>query len=266
MPGNVDCMRRIGLTGAAAVAVLGMALAGCTSGGPLATRPAAHGASASATGAAAAPSAKPTPAGPVVTITPGNGTRRRRPVEGHHGHRVGRHAQERQRAHRGRSRHRQLFGREHELAQHVGAQRVAVLHGDRDRGREQREHGDEDSRVPHVVAGFDVHDRDPRGIRPELRRRDADHLVLQPADHEQGRGRARAADQHLQAGDRLLVLGLSLQHGRHLRLLPAPRLLAGRHDGELHRAPQRGRGRARRLRAPHADADVRHRPVGDRGR
>ena len=32
----------------------------------------------------------------------------------------------------------------------------------------------------------------------------------------------------LQAGDRLLVLGLSLQHGRHLRLLPAARLLAGR--------------------------------------
>jgi lipoprotein-anchoring transpeptidase ErfK/SrfK len=77
-------MRRIGLTGAAVMAVLGLALAGCTSGGPLATLPAAHGASASATGtgAAAAPSAKPTPAGPVVTITPGNGARGADPSKG----------------------------------------------------------------------------------------------------------------------------------------------------------------------------------------
>jgi len=77
-------MRRIGLTGVAAIAVLGMALAGCTSGGPLATLPAASGASASATGtgAAAAPSAKPTPAGPAVTITPGNGSRGADPSKG----------------------------------------------------------------------------------------------------------------------------------------------------------------------------------------
>jgi lipoprotein-anchoring transpeptidase ErfK/SrfK len=73
-------MRRIRLTGAAAVAVLGMALAGCTSGGPLATRPAANGAS--ATGTAASPSAKPTPAGPAVTITPGNGSRGADPSKG----------------------------------------------------------------------------------------------------------------------------------------------------------------------------------------
>ena len=77
-------MRRIGLTGVAAVAVLGMALAGCTSGGPLATLPAANGASASATGtgAAASPSAKPTPAGPAVTITPGDGSRGADPSKG----------------------------------------------------------------------------------------------------------------------------------------------------------------------------------------
>jgi len=77
-------MRRIGLTGVAAIAVLGMALAGCTSGGPLATLPAASGASASATGtgAAAAPSAKPTPAGLAVTITPGNGSRGADPSKG----------------------------------------------------------------------------------------------------------------------------------------------------------------------------------------
>jgi lipoprotein-anchoring transpeptidase ErfK/SrfK len=75
-------MRRIGLMGAAAVAALGMALAGCTSGGPLATLPAANGASATGTGAAASPSAKPTPAGPAVTITPGNGSRGADPSKG----------------------------------------------------------------------------------------------------------------------------------------------------------------------------------------
>ena len=75
-------MRRIGLTGVAAVAALGMALAGCTSGGPLATLPAANGASARRRRAAASPSAKPSPAGPVVTITPGNGARGADPSKG----------------------------------------------------------------------------------------------------------------------------------------------------------------------------------------
>ena len=75
-------MRRIGLTGAAplamlGVAVLGMALAGCTSGGTTAARPAANGASASK----AAP-ARPAPAGPVVTITPGNGVNGADPSKG----------------------------------------------------------------------------------------------------------------------------------------------------------------------------------------
>jgi lipoprotein-anchoring transpeptidase ErfK/SrfK len=79
MSGNVYCMRRIGLGSAAALAVLGMALAGCTSGGPLDTKPAANGASAPGTGA---PSAKPTPAGPVVTITPGDGTHGADPSKG----------------------------------------------------------------------------------------------------------------------------------------------------------------------------------------
>ena len=75
-------MRRIGLGSAAALAVLGMALAGCTSGGPLNTKPAANGAPATGTGAAAGPSAKPTPAGPAVTITPGNGARGADPSKG----------------------------------------------------------------------------------------------------------------------------------------------------------------------------------------
>ena len=69
MLGNVLCMRRIGLGGVAALAVLGMALAGCTSSGTTTAKSAADNA---ASGKAAA-SAKPTPHGPVVTITPGNG-------------------------------------------------------------------------------------------------------------------------------------------------------------------------------------------------
>jgi lipoprotein-anchoring transpeptidase ErfK/SrfK len=73
-------MRRIGLGSAAALAVLGMSLAGCTGGGPSAVRPAANGAS--ATGAGGSALAKPTPAGPVVTITPGNGTSGADPSKG----------------------------------------------------------------------------------------------------------------------------------------------------------------------------------------
>jgi len=75
-------MRRIGLASAAALAVVGIALTGCTSGGPLTTKPAANGASAPATGAAGSASAKPTSAGPVVTITPGNGSRGADPSKG----------------------------------------------------------------------------------------------------------------------------------------------------------------------------------------
>jgi len=75
-------MRRIGLASVAALAVLGMALAGCTSGGPLNTKPAGNGATASASGAAASASAKPTPAGPLITITPGDGARAADPSKG----------------------------------------------------------------------------------------------------------------------------------------------------------------------------------------
>jgi lipoprotein-anchoring transpeptidase ErfK/SrfK len=68
-------MRRIGMGGVAALAVLGMALAGCTSSGTTAVNSAANNASAKA-------SAKPTPTGPVVTITPGNGANGADPSKG----------------------------------------------------------------------------------------------------------------------------------------------------------------------------------------
>jgi len=64
--------------GVAALAVLGMALAGCTSSGPATAKSAADNA---ASGKAAA-SAKPTPHGPVVTITPGNGASGADPSKG----------------------------------------------------------------------------------------------------------------------------------------------------------------------------------------
>jgi lipoprotein-anchoring transpeptidase ErfK/SrfK len=65
--------------GAAALAVLGMALAGCTSSGTTAVNSAANNASAKAPAKA---SARPTPAGPVVTITPGDGASRADPSKG----------------------------------------------------------------------------------------------------------------------------------------------------------------------------------------
>jgi len=79
--GNGSYMRRIGLAGAAVAAVLGMALAGCTGGGAAPGKPAANTAGAGkAAGKAAA--AKAAPAGPVVTITPGNGARDADPSAG----------------------------------------------------------------------------------------------------------------------------------------------------------------------------------------
>ena len=75
-------MRRLRVGSAAAVAVLGMVLAGCTTGGPLNTKPAANGAATSSSGAAASASAKPTPAGPLITITPGNGAHGADPSKG----------------------------------------------------------------------------------------------------------------------------------------------------------------------------------------
>ena len=125
--------------------------------------------------------------------------------------------------------------------------------------------GTGDEHVPDAHAGPDVPDRDPPGIQPDLRRRAADPPVLQPEDHEQGRGRAGAAAHDLEAGSWRLVLG-RLRHGPHLRLLPAAGLLAVRHHRELHRAPERRAGRTRDLRRPHADPDVQHRPLADRDR
>ena len=224
-------MRRIGLTGVAAVAVLGMALAGCTSGGPLATLPAANGASATADGSGR------------FSVGEADAGRARR--DDHAGQRqpsgadpskgitvtaTGRHAQERQRAHRGRPRHGSYSAGNTSLAQHVGARRVAVLHGDRDlppraTGRTTTKTAAFRTLTP---ASTFTH-RDPRGSWPaDLRRRDADHLVLQPADHEQGRGRAGAADQAPPSRWSAPGTGTDpCNMAAHLRLLPAPRLLAG---------------------------------------
>jgi lipoprotein-anchoring transpeptidase ErfK/SrfK len=65
--------------GVAALAVLGVALAGCTSSGTTTAKSAADNASAAK---AASASAKPTPHGPVVTITPGNGATGADPSKG----------------------------------------------------------------------------------------------------------------------------------------------------------------------------------------
>ena len=91
---------------------------------------------------------------------------------------------------------------------------TATASAKRRRRRHRHEH------LPHADAEPDVHHRDPRGLRPDLRRRDTDHPVLQPADCRQGRGRAGAADHDVEASSRRVVLGRPLQHGPHLRLLP----------------------------------------------
>jgi lipoprotein-anchoring transpeptidase ErfK/SrfK len=72
-------MRR--LTGVAALAAIGLALAGCTGGGGSAVKSTGNdgGSGASATGKA---SASPTPSGPAVTITPADGTTGADPSKG----------------------------------------------------------------------------------------------------------------------------------------------------------------------------------------
>jgi len=68
------------MAGVAAVAVLGAALAGCTGGsGTTSVKTEANNAT---PGKAASAAAKPTPAGPVVTITPGNGASGADPSKG----------------------------------------------------------------------------------------------------------------------------------------------------------------------------------------
>jgi len=68
------------MAGVAAVAVLGAALAGCTGGsGTTSVKTEANNAT---PGKAASAAAKPTPAGPVVTITPGNGASGAAPSKG----------------------------------------------------------------------------------------------------------------------------------------------------------------------------------------
>ncbi len=84
MLGMVLDMRR--LTGVAALAAVGLTLAACTSGGTTAARPAGNHSSAPGANPGATPagaSSKPAaPAGPVVTITPGNGAKGADPSKG----------------------------------------------------------------------------------------------------------------------------------------------------------------------------------------
>ena len=131
--------------------------------------------------------------------------RRCRPVRGHYRHGGARHAEERHGAHRRRRGDRPPQPGRQGLAQPVGAGRLADLQGDghsvrkRHRQRHRHEH------VPHADAGPDVHHRDSRGLQPDLRGGDAGHLVLQPAHHRQGRGRAGVADHDVEAGSRRVV-------------------------------------------------------------
>ena len=140
-------------------------------------------------------------------------------------------------------------------------ERLAVLHGHRDRGVRRRRDDHEDGHVPHAHPGDDVLRAHLRGVQADLRRRDADHRDVQRAGAGQGGGRAVDRDPDLQAGDRRVVLGRQPD-----ARLPAARLLAGAHHGLVHRALRRGGGRAGGVRVPHADPDVRHRRLGDRGR
>ena len=182
---------------------------------------------------------------------------RRRSLGRHQRHRPQGQGDKRHSAHLGRRRVRQPERRRQDLAQQRAPPgRVAELHGDRHRHRRQRPEDHHHEHLPHPDARADLLHHDLRGVRPDLRRRHADHADLQPADHQQGGGRAVAGADHVQAGDRRLVLGR-----RRAPVLPAAGLLAGQHHGQLRRPPERGGGRQGRVRGRQPDPDVQHRPV-----
>ena len=192
---------------------------------------------------------------------PGERQPRRRSLGRHQRHRPQGQGDQRHGADLGRRRVRQPERRRQDLAQRAPAGRVAELHGDRHRHRRQRRQDHHDEHLPHPDARADVLHDDLRGVRPDLRRRHADHADVQHADHQQGGRRAVARAHHVQAGDRRLVLGR-----RRAPVLPAAGLLAGQHHGQLRRPPERGAGRQGRVRHRQPDPDVRHRPVADRRR
>ena len=171
---------------------------------------------------------------------PGERQPGRRPLGRHQRHRRQGQAGQRHRAYRRRRRLGQPGRRRQDLAQRAEPERVAELHGHRHRHRARRREDHHDEHLPHPGARADIPRPDLRGVPPDLRRRHADPLDVQPAGHEQGGGRAVARAHHVQAGDRRLVLGR-----RRAPVLPAAGLLAGRHHGQLHRPPERG-GRAPR--------------------
>ena len=162
--------------------------------------------------------------------------------------------------------HRQAERHRDPVAQPLGARRRAAVHRGRDRCRCERSARHREELVPNVHADPDVRDEDRRGLRSDLRRGDPDRPLLQPPGDEPRRGRARARDQDIKAGRRLVVLGHPVQHGAGLRVLPAQALLAAAHPDQLRRSSQRGAGRAGRLRPPHPHAVVRDRTFTDRRR
>ena len=147
----------------------------------------------------------------------------------------------------------------HRLAQPRHARRRHALQGPRHGDRPDGPDGHGHEHVPHAHAAPDVRRADLRGLPPDLRRRHAHHAHLQPADHRSPGRRESARAVDLEAGGRGLVLGR-----RHHALVPAARLLAAAHQSAPRRAPERRRGRARRLRHAHPHPELRDRPLADR--
>ena len=184
-----------------------------------------------------------------------------RPAQrGGHCHRGPRQAAERRRPGRRRPAGWPAQPQGHRLAQRRAAEPVAHLHGDGHRGRRREQEGRRDQLVPGAEAAQDVQRHDHRGLQAELRRRHADRLDVQPPDHAPGRRRAVPQPAHLQAGRGRLVLGRQRDGG-----VPAPRLLARAHHGELRRELHRRGGRQGRLRRPQPAPEVLHRILADRG-
>ena len=184
-----------------AAAAIGLLASGCSSGN------AAHAGPGQRVGFGVGPGAR-RPGGGGAEDRSGEREPRCRSLVPHHRHRdPGQQGDRRHGQDLGRPGLRHAARQRQVLAEHLDAERGAELHGDRHRHRQQRPAGHHHEHLPHPDPRADVQHRDLRGLGPDLRRRHAGHADLQPADHQPGRGRALAAVHHLQAGDRLLVLG-----------------------------------------------------------